>query len=115
MISEQDSRISITLPQDRDARPFIAQLRDQYPDITLVGRQDATREGLSLGPRSLLDHLTTHQQEVLKAAYYGGFFDQPRKSTGSEIAESLGISQPAFSKQLRKSERDLLTPLYDPD
>lgn len=114
-ITEQDSRISITLPQDRDARRFIAQLRGQYPDITLVGRQDTERESSSLGPSSLLDHLTPRQQEVLKAAYYGGFFDQPRKSTGLEIADSLGISQPAFSKQLRKSERNLLKPLYEPE
>ncbi|THE64002.1 hypothetical protein D8Y22_15235 [Salinadaptatus halalkaliphilus] len=29
-------------------------------------------------------------------AYYSGYFNQPRDRTGEEIAEALGISQPAF-------------------
>lgn len=114
-LSEQGSRISISIPQDRDVRAFIERFRDQYPGVTLVGRHDTERGQPLLGQSSLLDRLTPRQQEVLKAAYYAGFFDQPRKSTGSEIAESLGISQPAFSKQLRSSERNLLKPLYEPE
>lgn len=114
-LSEQGSQMSVSIPSDRDVRAFIERLRDQYPELTLVGRHDTEQETSLLEPSSLLDQLTTRQQEILKTAYYSGFFDQPRKRTGSEISDSLGISQPAFSKQLRKGERKLVKSLYDPE
>jgi len=113
-LAETGSEVTLSIPQDRDVRSFTDRFRAEYPDASLVARQDIERAGPTR-LTSLLDQLTERQREVLEAAYFAGFFDQPRKSTGSEVAEALGISQPAFSKQLRHSERKLLEPLYEPD
>jgi RNA polymerase sigma factor (sigma-70 family) len=113
-MSETGSRITVSIPRDRNVRSFIEQFQDRFPDATLVERHDSQRNGedrLS----SLLSQLTDRQREILKSAYYGGFFEQPRESTGAELADSLGISQPSFSRQLRNSERKLLKPLYEPE
>lgn len=108
------SRLTVSIPRQRNVRAFIERFGDRFPEATLVARQEETRSGSPARLTALLEALTERQREVLRSAYFGGFFEQPRTSTGSEIADSLGISQPAFSKQLRTSQRNLLTPLFDP-
>jgi predicted DNA binding protein len=63
--------------------------------------------------RLLDDALTERQRDILATAYYSGYFDQQRKQTGAEIADLLGISQPAFSTQLRAAQRNLFSPIFD--
>jgi PAS domain S-box-containing protein len=114
VIAERGSKISVTVPQNQNVRAILEQIQEQYPDIQFTGRQTVKRSDPSR-LSALFEQLTDRQREVLQAAYYGGFFEQPRQSTGSEIANSLDISQPAFSKQLRNSQRRLLEPLYEPE
>ena len=57
--------------------------------------------------------LTERQLEVLETAYYAGYFRSPRRSTGSDVAESLGVSQPTVSEQLRVAQRKVLDLLFD--
>jgi predicted DNA binding protein len=114
VIAERSNQLSVTVPQNQDIRAILEQIQEQYPDIQFTGRQTVKRSDPSR-LSVLLEQLTDRQREVLQAAYYGGFFEQPRQSTGSEIADSLDISQPAFSKQLRNSQRRLLEPLYEPE
>ena len=61
----------------------------------------------------LYETLTDRQRDLLRTAYYSGFFEQPRTRTGADIADSFGISQPAFSKQLRTAQQKLLTAILD--
>lgn len=61
------------------------------------------------------EELTDHQREVLETAYHSGFFEWPREHTGEEIAETLGISQPAFLQTIRAGERKLAKRLCDRD
>lgn len=51
--------------------------------------------------------------QVLRTAYLSGFFDWPRKSTGTALAERLGISQPTMSRHLRVGERKLLELVFE--
>jgi predicted DNA binding protein len=46
-------------------------------------------------------------------AYYGGYFEWPRDSSASDVASSMGVSQPTFSNHLRGAERKLLELLFD--
>lgn len=110
--SERANRVTVVVPRDRDVQSFIAHVRDEHPDAKVVRRQTTDREATRSSP-SVVDDLTPRQQEVLQTAYYGGFFEQPRNSTGTDIADALDISQPAFSKQLRKGERKLLQAIYE--
>jgi len=61
----------------------------------------------------LSQHLSERQRRTLEAAYYGGFFEWPREHTGEEVAESIGISQPTFSRHLRLFQRKLFELLFD--
>jgi predicted DNA binding protein len=61
----------------------------------------------------LAETLTDRQRQVLKAAYYAGYFDEDRKRTGGEIADALGIAQPTFSKHLRTAQRNVFETIWD--
>ncbi|MFD1514378.1 helix-turn-helix domain-containing protein [Halomarina rubra] len=57
--------------------------------------------------------LTERQNEVLETAYFSGFFEWPRETSGLELASMLGVSQPTVSWHVRTGERKLLLLLYD--
>ncbi|WP_135851061.1 helix-turn-helix domain-containing protein [Halorussus salinus] len=52
--------------------------------------------------------VTEDQREALTAAYDGGYFDVPRETDLSELADDLGISRNALSARLRRGHRNLL-------
>ncbi|MFD1585409.1 helix-turn-helix domain-containing protein [Halorientalis brevis] len=51
--------------------------------------------------------LTDKQREALVAAQQLGYFDVPRETTLSELADELGISQQALSKRLRRAQQTI--------
>ncbi|MFC7135535.1 helix-turn-helix domain-containing protein [Halobaculum litoreum] len=59
--------------------------------------------------------MTERQLEVLRVAYLRGFYEWPRESTGQEVADALGVSQPTVNRHLRASQRKLLELLLDED
>jgi|AntRauTorcE11898_2_1112593.scaffolds.fasta_scaffold00115_36 PAS domain S-box-containing protein len=108
-------QVVVTIPQTTDVRTVIDRLLVEYPSITVVSRRDRDREILtqSTFQMQLLDRLTPRQQEALQAAYFARYFESPRGSTGTEVGESLGISQPTFNYHLRAALRTLLTTLFE--
>ncbi|MFC6737298.1 helix-turn-helix domain-containing protein, partial [Halolamina salina] len=62
---------------------------------------------------SATEALTDRQLEAIRTAYFSGFFDRPRKHTGTEIADAMGISQPTFSHHLREAQRRLCAVLFE--
>lgn len=114
VVDEDRCRLDVSIPADRDKQTFLRHVRDRYPDADVAVQQDATAD-TAVRTRLLEDCLTDRQQDVLDAAYYSGYFDRPRARTGTEIAASLDISQPAFSKQLRTAQKKLLAAIYADD
>jgi predicted DNA binding protein len=53
--------------------------------------------------------LTDRQQEALTLALARGYYESPRQVSTEELAEELGISQPATSDLLRRAERQLMS------
>ncbi|WP_254533807.1 bacterio-opsin activator domain-containing protein [Natrinema gelatinilyticum] len=100
-----------------NVREFVGMLDERYSSVELVARRDVrrsmhTREELVA---SLFEELTDRQLEALETAYYAGFFDWPRKSTGEDIADMLGVAQPTVNRHLRFGQQRLLTQLFEPD
>ncbi len=54
------------------------------------------------------DAITPRQREVLLAALEGGYFEEPRRATQSQLARRLEISRVAVLRLLRRAERSLL-------
>ena len=54
------------------------------------------------------DRLTDRQRTVLEAAYDSGYFEYPRETNATELAEELGISRSTFTRHLTVAQSKLL-------
>ncbi|SEW27312.1 PAS domain S-box protein [Natrinema salifodinae] len=107
--------LTVDVPTGTDVREFVEMLAEQYASVELRARRHvehsvATRSELVT---SLFDALTDRQLEVLRTAYFAGFFAWPRESTGEEIAAMLGVTQPTINRHLRISQQRLLAQLFE--
>lgn len=102
-------RATIAVADHVDVRQLVESVREVYPDTELLSRRTTTRPLRGGGDiHSLVeDRLTDRQFEVLQAAYYGGYFDWPRRESSVDLADTLDIAQPTFSRHLRAAERKL--------
>lgn len=106
--------VVVRLSTNADVRTFVEVLQKRFPALELRSRRHRERPVVSGDiDTALAETLTDRQREVLETAYYSGFFDSPRKSTGEEVGRSLDISQPTFQHHLRTAERKLLHRLFE--
>jgi len=88
-------------PVDGDA--IVEGLTDTYPELDCVSRRLLSTPELS---RALLEEtLSERQWTAFQLAYYTGYYDRPRKSTGEDIADRMGITRQTFHRHLREAER----------
>lgn len=52
--------------------------------------------------------VSTKQREALLAAYDAGYYENPSRTTGEEIARTLEITQQSFSQRLRRGVATLI-------
>ena len=107
--------IVVDLPPTTDVRTFVEMLTGRYRGVILESRRDVERatQARSELVSSLLDELTERQLEVLRTAYFAGFFEWPRDSTGEDVAEMLGVTQPTVNRHLRLGQGKLLAQLFE--
>ncbi|WP_255191311.1 bacterio-opsin activator domain-containing protein [Natronobeatus ordinarius] len=105
----------VEVPRDADVRAVIEALSTVYENVTLVAKREVDRPVQTATERRnrIVDRLTDRQLTALRLAYYGGYFDWPRGSTGEEIAESMGVSPPTMHQHLRNAQREVLTEFFD--
>jgi len=108
-------QLTARLPLGIDVRPVVEAVQTSFPDVELVAKREREQRGET---RSMLrggveERLTGKQLEVLETAHLAGFFDQPRRSSGDDVADLLGVSQPTFNQQRRAAERKLVEFLLD--
>ncbi len=113
--SDGTTRAVVRLPQQLDVREFLNRVQKTYPETDLVSRQTVERHAAARETvRDALDEdLTDRQREVLVTAYESGFFESPRETTGAELADLLGVSQPTVTHHLREAQRRLFADLFE--
>jgi len=115
VVERGETTAVVDLPRTLDVREFRERVRSLYPDTSLQSQRQVDR-GTGTGHGDLtaaLEDLTDRQREVLFAAYENGFFESPRETTGSELADLLGVSQPTVTYHIREAQRRLLAALLD--
>jgi len=97
-----------------DVRAFVEMLGETHPSVELSTRRTVDRSGdRERRAGSAFEALTDRQLEVLRTAYYAGFFEWPRTSTGEDVAEMLDVSQPTVNRHLRVGQQRLLDRLFE--
>ncbi len=113
-VEDGDHYMTLHLPPGGGVRQVIDAVEDVYPAGELLLRRRVTRTGGSVAHRwrTLAGGLTDRQRAALDAAYYSGYFEWPRDSSGEDVADSLGVSAPTFHQHVRHAQRKLLDALY---
>jgi len=114
VIEDGDYHMTIHLSPETDVRQVTETIQQVYPQAKLLKRQQRTRQE---DPSDRIKHVvstefTDRQREALEAAYYSGFFEWPRETSGKEVAESLSVAPPTFHQHLRKAEKKLFDALF---
>jgi predicted DNA binding protein len=66
-------------------------------------------------PDGMEPSLTENQREAILLALEMGYFEEPRGATLNEVADELGISQPAAGGLLRRGIRRLIVSTITPE
>ncbi|REA00864.1 bacterio-opsin activator [Haloferax sp. Atlit-6N] len=103
----------IDIPESIDVRTITQLVRETFAGVELRAKQTLDQTAEHNLYSEFLDSVTERQLEVLQTAYYSGFFESPRENTGEEVAETLGISPPAFYQHARTVQRKLFTTLFE--
>ncbi|SEW03095.1 bacterio-opsin activator domain-containing protein [Natrinema salifodinae] len=113
-IADNEFRFVVELPRGRDTRRMIELIKSQRDDATYLAQRTTERSDRSdSGSSSVLqDELTDKQRAALETAYFAGYFDWPRESTGEEIADRLGIAPATFNQHLRTAERKFFESVF---
>ncbi|GAB6880694.1 hypothetical protein JCM17823_29680 [Halorubrum gandharaense] len=107
VISDGDVRVTAHLSQNVGVRRVVEAVRETFPDAEPVARRQVTNAEtpVDADADSVLAELTDRQRTVLETAYFSGYFEWPRETSGEEVAEMLDISAATFSQHLRTAER----------
>ena len=111
--SPDGTSLVVDVPDSIDPRRATELVEGQFVDVTLTAKQRHERPSEHGFYATVLDEVTDRQLEVIKTAYYSGFFQSPRRCTGQEVAESLGISPQAFYQHVRTVQRKLFETLIE--
>jgi len=97
-------------PGDVDTESVEAAVTDVYSDLELV--DSYTVETVDAFRHLLRARLTQRQLTVLQVAYFSGYYEQPRRRTGTELADRLDISKQAFHDHLRRAHAGVAEVLF---
>ncbi len=108
-----DTRIVVDVPSSVDARGGADVVSTVFSEAELRSKRTVERTTPRDFSASLRDRLTDRQLEVVRLAYYGGYFESPRSQSGESIAETLDISPAAFYRHVRTVQRKLFAIVFD--
>jgi PAS domain S-box-containing protein len=102
--------VTAEFPVEVQIHAVVKTLESSYDTVSLAAQRETqrplqTRQGLRA---SFQESLTERQWSAIQTAFFAGYFEWPRESTGEEVAESLGISPSTLHQHLRAAERKLL-------
>lgn len=114
-IEEGRATAVVDLSHTATVREFIERLQRTVPELELHARRSRERPLKTQQTFRAIcgERLTMKQEAALRTAYLSGFFESPRVSTGTEVAESLEVSQPTFTNHLRAAQRGVYEVLFE--
>ena len=115
--SSDSVTLVVEIPRETNTRVFVERLQDEYPSLELTAQRQHhdTASTASEIQNRLQQRLTARQYEAIETGYAMGYFDWPRESSGEEVADRLGITQPTVNKHIRLGERKVFDLLFGSD
>jgi PAS domain S-box-containing protein len=111
----RESRVTVTCPPTIEPRRVQTVMQSVFPESELLAKREQVQPNANargLEERYLAD-LTERQRDVVTRAYRDGYFESPKRASGAELADEMGISPSAFHDNLRAAERKLLATIVE--
>ena len=112
VLERDDLSMTVHLPPQASVRSLIESLQTEFPTAEVLARRQKERSETSL-QQVWGEELTDRQRTALETAFFAGFFEWPRSSSGEDVAETLDISASTFHHHVREAERKLFGALFD--
>jgi PAS domain S-box-containing protein len=114
-IQGQTAVLTVELAPESDVRQVIEAVEARYPDVSLVSQRQVTRDSQSSIEyvSAVEEQLTDRQRQALETAYFAGYYDWPRSSSASDVAEALSISDATVAQHLRSGHEKLCAALFE--
>ena len=116
VVEDRAVRYVVEAPSGVDVRTVIENFGKAYSNFELVSKQERDRPVHTAQEfrQTLTETLTEKQRTALQAAYFAGYYEYPRESTGEEVADSLNVSSPTLHQHLRAAQRKIVGTFLDP-
>lgn len=109
----QTIRVVVTFPDVDSLSGTLTAITDRHPSLTITRQRRPSLETDSCLEEQLFDEMTDRQHEALELAYRRGYFEVPRRTSGTALAESMGLSPPTYLEHLRRAKATILTTLLE--
>lgn len=118
LVAAKRSGLPIEMPLDIENGVAQVEVTGEHERVAELGRRfgelgltfDVERVRQRVDPAQLL---TDRQQELLLTAVDRGYYDVPRRSTLTEVAEHVGIAKSTCSETLQRVERTVVREFVD--
>ncbi|THE64686.1 response regulator [Salinadaptatus halalkaliphilus] len=105
--------LHVQLPDHESVSTLETALESTGGDATITSLRQDRRSDASERIDHVLEPLTDKQEDAIRHAYYQGFFEHPRDTTATELAEQFGVTRQTITHHLRAAERKLLNGLLE--
>ena len=112
-VDAEGATIEVELPARNAVRTTVDALAETFEDVSVVTVSDRQRGKGSGEGAGTSSALTEKQAQALQAAYYQGYFEEPRRRSASDVAESLGITHSTFLHHLRAAQRKVFEARFE--
>lgn len=115
VVANGDAHFVVQTAPDADVRGIVDHVRRVHPDVDLVSKREVERRPRAFADvrDEVADRLTDRQHTALRTAYYAGYLEWPRESSGEDVAGTMGVSPPTFYQHFRAGERKLFDAFFD--
>lgn len=111
VIEGSSATIDFEVLAKEDVRSLVETLEETFGTVSV--RSVVERERDTEAGDILTGNLTEKQATALQAAYHHGYFDQPRKSSATEVAEALDVTHSTFLQHLRTAQRKVFEQQFE--
>lgn len=119
-VTDGQAEVVCEVPLGRNIGSLVSRLTGSFPETDLVAKRECDRAASTKSetPNRVLadafqEELTDRQRQVVRAAVHTGYFESPRQSTATEVADALSLTQSTFSYHLRNAQQTLFEAMLD--
>ncbi|MDR5672624.1 bacterio-opsin activator domain-containing protein [Halalkaliarchaeum sp. AArc-GB] len=114
---DQGGNLVVELSSGADVRAVVEAVFERHPGVALVGQHEQDREPDTRGQfrATIEESLTERQFEAVQMAYFGGYFEWPRNSSGEDLAERMGVTQSTYLQHLRAGQQKFYSAFFQTD